>query len=53
MMHGWQSDPTDGQKSGIGVVAPQPQLLDVASCSADVVVTVVYCSGIVVALYCN
>ena len=51
MNHGWQSESTDGPKGGwsciFGVVAmvavvTSPQLLDVVSCSAVVVVVVVY-----------
>ena len=50
MNHGWQSESTDGPKGGwscvFGVVAmfavvTSPQLVDVVSCSAVVVVVVV------------
>ena len=50
MMHGWQSEPTDGRKGGWSCVfwngcnglqwSPHPQLLDVVCCSAAVVVVV-------------
>ena len=32
---------------------PHPQLLDVVSCSAVVIVVVVWCSGVVVVMWCN
>ena len=42
MMHGWQSESTDGPKGGWSCVFwMQPQLLDVVWCSAAVVVVVV------------
>ena len=56
MMHGWQSESTDGPKSGWSMLelcflewlllqwlqwSPHPQLLDVVWCSAVVVVVVV------------
>ena len=54
MMHGWQSESTDGPKGGWSCVflsgcdgcsmlqwSPHPQLLDVVWCSAAVVVVVV------------
>ena len=51
MMHGWQSESTDGPKGGWLVLcflewlqwlqwSPHPQLLDVMWCSAPVVVVV-------------
>ena len=50
MMHGWQSESTDGPKGGWSCVflewlqwlqwSPHPQLLDVVWCSAAVVVVV-------------
>ena len=42
MMHGWQSESTDGRKSGWSCVfrSPRPQLLDVVRCSAAVLVVV-------------
>ena len=51
MMHGWQSEVTDGPKGGWSCVllewlqwllwSPHPQLLDVVWCSTVVVVVVV------------
>ena len=51
MMHGWQSESTDGQKGGWSCVclewlqwlqwSPHPQLLDVVWCSAAAVLVVV------------
>ena len=51
MMHGWQSEPTDGPKGAWSCVflewlqwlqrSPHPHLLDVVWCSAAVVVVVV------------
>ena len=51
MTHGWQSESTDGRKSGWSCAfwsacngwlqwSPHPQLLDVVCCSAGVVVVV-------------
>ena len=58
MMHGWQSESTDGPKGGWSCVflgwlqwlqwSPRPQLLDVVWCSAVVVVVVVVIVSVVV-----
>jgi len=57
VMHGWQSESTDGPKRWLELCflewlqwlqrSPHPQLLDVVWCNA-VVVVVVWCNGVVV-----